>query len=196
MHGHQFDGIETVVPEAVREFFVRLESSRRKPRPPAGAPPATSKNPYTETAALEGTRDDEYLNPDLSAGNLLPLDGENARVGRVLEREYRGDENPLHTATHVPMDRSILERFYNLARERSWVTSTETQRTSVLVIGHTHLPRIVWGGRADTSIFVLMDCGSWRGKKRLSRQLPQEVFNAQVGVIADNDLRIYQLTYV
>jgi UDP-2,3-diacylglucosamine pyrophosphatase LpxH len=194
MHGHQFDTIENVVPEAVREFFVRTESKRRRPRPPAGSPPP-ARNPYEQTVAEEGTQDDEFLNPSLSRTNLLPLGAARARVGRVLEHEFRPDENPLHTASGVPGDRSILEKFYTLARDRCWVTSTETERTSVLVIGHTHLPRIVWGNRADGSIFVLMDCGSWRGKKRLSRDLPHEVFNGQVGVIADNDLRIYQLTY-
>jgi UDP-2,3-diacylglucosamine pyrophosphatase LpxH len=88
-----------------------------------------------------------------------------------------------------------METFYPMARDRCWIQSTETHRISVAVIGHTHRPRIVYGPRQDGSLFVLMDCGSWRGAKKLSKRMPQPVLNAQVGVIAENDLRIYQLTF-
>jgi hypothetical protein len=34
-----------------------------------------------------------------------------------------------------------------------------------------------------------------RGLAELSRRMPGSVLNAQIGVIAENDLRIYQLTF-
>ena len=190
MHGHQFDGVE-ILPDEIKETAVRSEH-RDLPRngTPLAAPPGPGS--YVVEGRNEGVLDDEFLNPKLRAGNLLPLGVDTETFGRALP--FQPQVSPIPGIPNFET-RGPLETFYPMARERSWVMSSETERISVLVIGHTHKPRIVFGPRQDGSLFVLMDCGSWRGAKKLSTRMQQQVMNAQVGVIAENDLRIYQLTF-
>jgi UDP-2,3-diacylglucosamine pyrophosphatase LpxH len=61
-----------------------------------------------------------------------------------------------------------------------------------VVIGHTHHARIVQGKRSDGKSLALMDCGAWMGQCRLASSDPW-IWSAQLGVIADAELRIYQL---
>jgi UDP-2,3-diacylglucosamine pyrophosphatase LpxH len=64
-------------------------------------------------------------------------------------------------------------------------------RTSV--IAHTHYPRIAIDDRAD-HFFSLMDCGAWINKCRVIIGDEEKVVgNAQIGVLHNNDARVYQL---
>lgn len=64
-----------------------------------------------------------------------------------------------------------------------------------VVIGHSHLPRIVTVGEPDGGGFLVVDCGAWLeeviwpGKKDEKNILP----SCQIGVICGNEARIYQL---
>ena len=62
------------------------------------------------------------------------------------------------------------------------------------VIGHTHRARIVVDD-TEEHFFALIDCGAWieRCKTRVDDK-EQVMENAQIGVLFDNDIRIYQLT--
>jgi UDP-2,3-diacylglucosamine pyrophosphatase LpxH len=60
------------------------------------------------------------------------------------------------------------------------------------VIGHTHNPRIVVDETDDPpGFFALIDCGAWIENCRGTGD--NVMPNAQIGVIYDNDVRIYQL---
>ncbi len=62
----------------------------------------------------------------------------------------------------------------------------------VVVIGHTHWARLVAGDRGDGQALLLMDCGAWFGRCRLA-QNTDWIWSSQIGVLVDDDLRIYQL---
>jgi UDP-2,3-diacylglucosamine pyrophosphatase LpxH len=193
-HGHEFDGIEGL-PDGLKEWGVRQQ---RKSRPPKASwqgfdgPPPGALNPYIGEDRAEGQAADEHLGVSAAA----PLDLSITSYPRVVHYEDDSSANPMNLPGVARPDRNALEKFYGQARLRMWMTSTETERTSVMVIGHTHRPRIVWGTRPDGRIFVLMDCGSWRGQRSPAPGAPAKSWNAQVGVISGNDLRIYQLTYL
>lgn len=67
------------------------------------------------------------------------------------------------------------------------------------VVGHSHKPRIVVhekydGGKFDeVRSFALFDCGAWLEECQLGPKL-KPVPSCHVGVLADSDFRIYQLT--
>lgn len=61
-----------------------------------------------------------------------------------------------------------------------------------VVIGHTHYARIAID-ESSGSLFTLMDCGAWIANCRTSPQAPIQP-SAQVGVIYNNDMRLYQLS--
>jgi UDP-2,3-diacylglucosamine pyrophosphatase LpxH len=192
IHGHQFSGIE-LIPQEIKEAGVRLEHKNPAATHDVNPNPAPGAAAYVVEGTGEGTGDDEYLNPELRPGELLPIDTKHEKFGRTVA--FQPQISPIPGVGRNYDIGNAMETFYPMARDRYWALSTETLRISVLVIGHTHRPRIVYGPRQDGSLFVLMDCGSWRGGKKLSRRMPQAVLNAQVGVIAENDLRIYQLTF-
>jgi UDP-2,3-diacylglucosamine pyrophosphatase LpxH len=191
MHGHQFSGVEGL-PEALKEAGCRLERRTRGRPPKTTTTPTPGPGNYVVEGTGEAFGEDEYLNARLRPGNLLPM-ADDEIYPRA--RAYQEPISPIPGHSPGNTEGFGLERFFFFARQRSWAESSETERVSVMVIGHTHVPRITYGARQDGSLFVLMDCGSWRGSKKLSQRMPVEVLNAQVGVIAENDLRIYQLTY-
>jgi UDP-2,3-diacylglucosamine pyrophosphatase LpxH len=190
MHGHQYSGIEQI-PDEIKEWGVRREHRNPAAVSTVRTNPAPGPDAYIVEGTGEGTHDDEFLNPALHPGGLLPLDKDT--LGRAVA--FQTQNTPFPGSSPNYDISNAIETFYPMARDRCWIMSTEKERISVLVIGHTHRPRIVYGIRQDGSLFVLMDCGSWRGSKKLSRRMPGSVLNAQIGVIAENDLRIYQLTF-
>jgi hypothetical protein len=66
-----------------------------------------------------------------------------------------------------------------------------------VVIGHTHSARIVLDERPEKAggtrggFFTLVDCGAWLEEGSLDGTV---IRNAQIGVLYDNDVRIYQLS--
>jgi UDP-2,3-diacylglucosamine pyrophosphatase LpxH len=192
IHGHQFSGIE-VLPQELKEAGVRLEHRNPAATDEVNPHSAPGAGAYVVEGKGEGSGEDEFLNPNLRPDQLVPINKDSETFGRTLAFQPR--ISPIPGVTPNYDISNALETFYPMARDRCWIQSTETHRISVAVIGHTHRPRIVYGARQDGSLFVLMDCGSWRGGKKLSKRMPQAVLNAQVGVIAENDLRIYQLTF-
>ena len=63
--------------------------------------------------------------------------------------------------------------------------------------GHTHFARIVVDDRSQTlggaksGFFALVDCGAWIEECSLDGEI---VPNAQIGIMYNNDIRIYQLS--
>ena len=71
---------------------------------------------------------------------------------------------------------------------------TRNMAVRLMVIGHTHHARLVRYKRGQ-EIFVLMDCGAWTEECWVGPQggpIKQQA-SCQIGVLAGNDLRLYQL---
>jgi UDP-2,3-diacylglucosamine pyrophosphatase LpxH len=71
-------------------------------------------------------------------------------------------------------------------------------KVRMVVLGHTHCARIALD-ETDNGFFLLMDCGAWikefTGKvKQGDKEIDVQEKSAQIGVLSDNDVRIYQLS--
>jgi UDP-2,3-diacylglucosamine pyrophosphatase LpxH len=80
----------------------------------------------------------------------------------------------------------------------SGVNQSEKFKVGMAVIGHTHYPRIAVDDSGG-EFFALMDCGAWVNfhmavieEEGEVKRIPMD--NALVGVLCDNDIRLYQLS--
>lgn len=89
-------------------------------------------------------------------------------------------------------ERAPNKRFFAAAKALALELKKHGHNIRVMVIGHTHWSRLVAGNRGDGDPFVLMDCGAWFGRCRLGPKGPW-IWSAQIGVLIQNDLRLYQL---
>jgi UDP-2,3-diacylglucosamine pyrophosphatase LpxH len=84
--------------------------------------------------------------------------------------------------------------FFRRALARARTLRDEGRDVRLVVIGHSHQPRIICEPNGGGRPFVLMDIGAWLTPSLLSRAMSQApILNAQVGVKVGSDLRIYQL---
>lgn len=83
-------------------------------------------------------------------------------------------------------------RFFRQAATAARLLKQHGHDVRLVVIGHTHSARMVYGDRGDGQRMVMMDCGAWFGKCKFGATGP-DLWAQQIGVLADNDLRIYQL---
>jgi UDP-2,3-diacylglucosamine pyrophosphatase LpxH len=101
----------------------------------------------------------------------------------------------------VAGDPSVPEGLFKFLPEAEYVAGIINDQTGwdlrLVVIGHTHHARIAVDERAEKDggskrgFFALVDCGAWLESGNLGGQV---VRNAQIGVLYDNDVRIYQLS--
>ncbi len=85
---------------------------------------------------------------------------------------------------------SFLETAHTMCSE---INSTYDQHLHLVVCGHTHAAKIVVKEFGDNELFTLMDCGAWIENCHDASD-SSELPNAQIGVLCNNDARIYQLT--
>lgn len=76
--------------------------------------------------------------------------------------------------------------------------STALPDLQLIVVGHSHKPRIVTVGRPhEHGSFVLMDCGAWIEQIKWSFERDDArngiLDSCQIGVASDREIRIYQL---
>jgi UDP-2,3-diacylglucosamine pyrophosphatase LpxH len=122
-------------------------------------------------------------------------------AGSLLGGGYLHDD--LRTDSPVPLGRASVNVrqatiglggfYFGQARRRADDLRAAGRDVRLVVIGHSHQPRIVAGWRRDGRRFVMMDIGAWLTPTLLSRALSRPILNAQVGVKVGSDLRIYQL---
>jgi hypothetical protein len=101
----------------------------------------------------------------------------------------------------VAGDPSVPEGLFKFLPEAEYVTAYINDQTGwdlrFAVIGHTHHARIALDERPEKDggskrgFFALVDCGAWLEQGHLDGKV---VRNAQIGVLYDNDVRIYQLS--
>jgi UDP-2,3-diacylglucosamine pyrophosphatase LpxH len=96
---------------------------------------------------------------------------------------------------------NVSEGLFEFLPEAEHFTAIVNDQTGwdlrFVVIGHTHHARIVLDERSEKDggskrgFFALVDCGAWLEEGHLGGKV---VRNAQIGVLYDNDVRIYQLS--
>jgi UDP-2,3-diacylglucosamine pyrophosphatase LpxH len=80
----------------------------------------------------------------------------------------------------------------------SQINQTHDFKLGMIVMGHTHYARIAVDDE-DGKFFALVDCGDWvkfhiAKVKENGKEKDIQMVNAQVGVLCNNDVRIYQLS--
>jgi UDP-2,3-diacylglucosamine pyrophosphatase LpxH len=91
-----------------------------------------------------------------------------------------------------PDDRSAHEFLPAAYRSTQDIQADFGLGLTMVVIGHTHHARIAVYEGAGGEFFALMDCGAWIERYRTPAD-PEPRPNAQIGVMAGNDCRIYQI---
>ena len=133
-----------------------------------------------------------HLPKPSSIGRSHPFEG-----AALLQKNALGDEN--HNVLRLG-DPNLPEKDLKLfpqARDFAAQINDETGwNIRVVVCGHTHFARIVVDDRSQTlerpkgGFFALVDCGAWIEECSLDGEI---VPNAQIGIMYNNDIRIYQL---
>lgn len=85
------------------------------------------------------------------------------------------------------------KRFYGEAKALVQALRGRGYNIRVVVFGHTHWARILAGAQDGGEPLVVLDAGAWIGRCRLEPGQDEPVHNAQLGVIAEDAVRIYQL---
>jgi UDP-2,3-diacylglucosamine pyrophosphatase LpxH len=107
---------------------------------------------------------------------------------------------PIHNIRYKrPNRREGLEHLSKAKEFFMKVNNKTGYQLGLAIIGHTHDARIAVDDTNKDKPFILLDCGAWVKKsKALVKEgtdyVEKEVFNAQIGVLCNNDARIYQLS--
>ncbi len=176
MHGDSFEWIERAVPQDVKAFVVRLATWVSSGRHDLGQGDADSVATVNRFLAVG---DQAIGTPKAQLADAPPDAGVPGDVWNVVAAN---DGKPDADNKH----------FFEPARLLALELKNHGHDIRLVVVGHTHFARIVRGDRGDGAPFVLMDCGAWFGQCRLSPTQPW-LWSAQVGVLVQDDLRIYQL---
>jgi len=183
-HGDLFSWVERVCPDWVQQFFVynfspkesdkklkkKVEKKIRKTHP---------KNPLSE----KYKEDKSQKEPSALEELANPLDF------------YEDEWNIKREGEATKKDLRYLKEAKSCFNE---VNKETDYKLRLAFIGHTHNARIAVDDRED-DFFVLVDCGAWvkkfEGKVKeegTEREIREK--NAQVGVLSENEVRIYQLS--
>ena len=199
-HGHQYDPIEDL-PGVLKELFMRGFTERITPYARdfmSATNPHWSPQPDLSFEPPRVPRPNEiskFVSPGLTPADPIPLSSPEWNVDDV-KLVYHPDANPLNVATgggafwQDDRNPALWERGKQRARE----AGSAGYAVSLVVVGHTHNPRIIRGRQPDGSPIVLMDCGGWIGPRFLSPALNEMIHNCTIGVRVGSDLRVYQLT--
>jgi len=190
LHGATFDQRERRLGDAVKHMAVHYLGPYVHDR-------VLDLTPIRELI-IEDHGENEYTDhiqrPQPSGlGRSHPLEGED-----LLQKNALGDEN--HNVLR-PGDPNLPEQdlvFFPQAKEFASLINDETGwNIRIVVCGHTHFSRIVIDDRsqsqggAEGGFFALVDCGAWIEECSLDGEI---VPNAQIGIMYNNDIRIYQLS--
>jgi UDP-2,3-diacylglucosamine pyrophosphatase LpxH len=197
-HGNCFDPIE-ILPGWLKEAFMRGFTERVTPY---AQDMITATNPnwmpqadytFTPPAPPKAGDRSRFLAADLDPTDRVPLGTDRWNVDEV-RLVYDPDANPLNLATgpsnwqddHSP-------KLWDCAKHRALEAAYAGYAVSLVVVGHTHDPRIVIGQHPDGRPIVLMDCGGWVGPAFISPGLSGVIHKCTIGVRVGGDLRVYQL---
>lgn len=137
------------------------------------------------------------------------------RKGKYVNyEEYDDHKGPFDLGELVP-PQDVTEDVWNIKRKGeaskkelehlgkakklfSRVNNRTGYKLHMAVIGHTHHPRIAVDD-SDDELFILVDCGGWVKTSKASIEKEGnleevEVKNAQIGVLYNNEVCVYQLS--
>ncbi|HEU4420648.1 MAG TPA: hypothetical protein VFT55_17040, partial [Planctomycetota bacterium] len=163
-HGDVFDWLERSLPDDIQRFFVYYFA------------PLFSANDY-DLRAVEDT----IRKCHGKKKYLTKIQG-TADIGPVTDPEQ------MPRRFNVKSDGVFFQGAKDACRKANAQFGLDLR---IAVIGHTHHARMVAEEDGD-QLFLLMDCGAWIEKCRIDG-FDKPVPSAQVGVLAMNDARIYQL---
>lgn len=177
LHGDTFDFWEPRLPDALQAFAVRHAHHVYRHR----SKPIQRWEEGPREAEREGARESNRL----SDARLRSGAGGPARL--MADPGAPPTANVFENLSATP-ERKFLRAARALADALHREHGVDVR---LVVIGHTHHARLVLDRTDDGHPFVLMDCGAWVGSCRFGDAPP--IRNAQVGVLAGNELRLYQL---
>jgi len=190
LHGATFDSRERRLSDAIKHMAVHYLGPYVHDR-------VLDLTPIRELM-VENHGENEYTDhiqrPQPSGlGRSHPMEGED-----LIQKNELGDEN--HNVLS-PGDPNLPEQdlvFFPQARQFASLINEETGwNIRFVVCGHTHFARIVVDDRSQSQggtkggFFALVDCGAWIEECSLDGEI---VPNAQIAIMYDNDIRIYQLS--
>jgi UDP-2,3-diacylglucosamine pyrophosphatase LpxH len=196
-HGHRYDNIELLLPDAVKATFVGICPKIKPGTYPIG--PFSNKTMKTLNGYLT-LRERAGYPPEFPPPSVIPdgarliqkpedIQGLESQCTTYLDvRRFlhgHGDKNDFEHASYLTFGDKIFGYEQN-----------HPANHQVYVIGHTHHARILVDHLPSGQVLVTMDCGGWIENCSVfndKAKHPGVVPSAQVGVQCGNDLRIYQL---
>jgi UDP-2,3-diacylglucosamine pyrophosphatase LpxH len=175
LHGDLFSRLERLLPDALQAAAVRFAT-------------------WHSSGGHELYNDDATV---ASANRAIPDGDQPIGVGQaelaVAGGSPGGPDNVNVIDAHQGSPKANNKRFFREAREIAYALRDHGgYDIRLVVIGHTHWPRIVAGKHEDGVPFTLLDAGAWIGHCRLGKSDPW-LENAHLAVVVGDDLRIYQL---
>lgn len=183
-HGDLFSWVERICPDWIKQFFVynfspkdsekkikkRVQKQIRKTHP---------KHPFTEKY--------KEVRSQIEPSVFGELASSPDQIGDEWNVKREGDASKGDLRYLKESKRCFLE-----------VNETENYKLRIAFIGHTHNARIAVDDGGD-DFFALVDCGGWikKYKGKVMEGGTEKVIsekNAQVGVLSENEARIYQLS--
>ncbi len=182
IHGDWFDPVERL-PDWLTRFAVYIAG--RVAQPGTVFLGDVRKILRRKAQAADGFKTHIRLRAPTQMGKLKSLRQAEKRLPRRLNVTRTSQGDRVHP--FLPSARRAVHRF-----RKETKASSAWRTTRLVVIGHSHHARISVDDTADSAHpVVLMDCGAWI--ERYKDQKGDTYPNCQLGVVAGNDIRIYQL---
>ena len=174
LHGDIFEPLENLLPNELQAWAVRFTTWWGS---------AGRQDLFNEADVVA------QVNRGLPAGDR-PVGSTKVKLARRTLPDP--DSGVAVNVIHADTGSAKNKKFFAGAKALAEAFHARGHNIRLVVLAHTHFARIVEGAFDDGSPFVLMDCGAWIGTCRLAPGEPW-IYCAQVGVLAEDELRLYQL---
>lgn len=187
LHGDIFSWVERI-PEFIRQFMVHNFSPKDKPTKIVNQLAAA----INDTHKYGGKYIDYPQKEDEKKEEGMYDLGKLEDPGSVTDDRWNVVDLDTADKTH----KDFLKKGRKLIEE---INKAHEYQLRMLVCGHTHKARIAVD-EGDGNPFFLMDCGAWLKTSKASIKndgdewAKGDVINAQIGVLYNNEARIYQLS--
>jgi UDP-2,3-diacylglucosamine pyrophosphatase LpxH len=197
VHGHRFDNIEALLPDAAQAFVVQLAQSV-KPRKLRIGPfsRGAMKRINGRNALRRKPGFPKALTPLVeSEGAIRVRSG--ADVTSLLETwHFHLNVGGFRHGAGAANDFELID-YLSFGDDIYRHEAGSFEDHTLYVIGHTHQARIlVDRSPASNKPLVTMDCGAWVEKcfvKQSAKAAPDVTLSGQFGVQLGNEIRLYQL---
>jgi UDP-2,3-diacylglucosamine pyrophosphatase LpxH len=200
IHGHQFDPVEDLpgfLKASIMRGFTQRVSTYTRDLVLSANPHWSPLPPDYSFSAPPHPRPEErekFLCADLRPETPVPL-GAAAWNVREVKLTFHPEANPFETEINrgAKWQDDRHPALWDRAKQRAKEASGSGYSVALVVVGHTHNPRIVLGRYPDGERIAMMDCGGWIGPRYLAPGIDGPIHNCSIAVRVGADLRIYQL---